>query len=259
MFERATRECSTSPQMQTLRPSSLLEVVAQREQVEQSLRRMLVRPVARVDDVRLDALGEELRRARRAVADHDHVDPHRLEIARRVDERLALDDARARRGDVDRVGREPLLGELERDARARRRLEEQVDDRRAAQRRHLLDRPLADLLERLGGVENEANLLAATAARARADPCRATPSRRRPPRSAMTTASLPSSSATSTSTRCVGGDLDASCRRCRAGSAARARRDRSARRARCAAAGRSRPARRARRARCGRCRARRRR
>ena len=37
-----------------------------------------------------DALGEELRRARRAVADHHHVDPHRLEVARRVDQRLAL-------------------------------------------------------------------------------------------------------------------------------------------------------------------------
>ena len=63
-------------------------------------------------------------------------------------------------GDVHRVGREALLGELERDARARRRLEEQVHDRRAAQRRDLLDRPLADLLERLRGVEDEANLIA---------------------------------------------------------------------------------------------------
>ena len=68
----------------------LAEVIAQREHVEQSLRRMLVRSVARVDDVRLDALGEKLRRAGRAVADDDHVDPHRLEIARRVDERFAL-------------------------------------------------------------------------------------------------------------------------------------------------------------------------
>ena len=57
--------------------------------------------------------------------------------------------------------RQPLLGELERDARARRRLEEQIDDRRAAQRRHLLDRALADLLERLGGVENEPDLVGA--------------------------------------------------------------------------------------------------
>ena len=62
-------------------------------------------------------------------------------------------------GDVQRVGAEPLLGDLERRARARARLVEQVDDRLAAQRRHLLDRPLADLAHRLGGVEDEVDLV----------------------------------------------------------------------------------------------------
>ena len=66
-----------------------------------------------------------------------------------------LSDARRRDGDVQRVGAQPLLGDLERRARARARLEEQVDDRLAAQRRHLLDRPLADLAHRLGGVEDQ--------------------------------------------------------------------------------------------------------
>ena len=194
------------------------EVVAQREHVEQPLRGMLVRAVAGVDDVRLDALGEELRRAGRAVADHDHVDPHRLEIARRVDERLALRHARPRRGDVHRVGRQALFGELERDARARRRLEEQVDDRRAAQRRHLLDRPLADLLERLGGVENQLNLLAAQRLEPQEILAERRASRRSPPRSAMTTPFAP--------VELLDEHVDAlrtarprsSCRRCPAGS-----------------------------------------
>ena len=62
-------------------------------------------------------------------------------------------------GDVERVGAQPLLGDLERRPRPRARLEEQVDDRPAAQRRHLLDRPRADLLHRLGGVEHEHDLL----------------------------------------------------------------------------------------------------
>ena len=259
MFERATRECSTSPQMQTLQALERPEVVAQREQVEQPLRRMLVRAVAGVDHVRLDALGEELRRARRAVADDDHVDPHRLEIARRVDERLALRDARARRGDVHRVGRQPLLGELERDARARRRLEEQVDDRRAAQRRHLLDRALADLLERLGGVENavESARRDSGSSPSRSLPSDAvtSPSSRR----TTTTASRSSSSVDQHVDPLVAARPRPSCRRRRRGSAARVRRDRPARPARCAPAGRSPPARRARRARCGPCRARRRR
>ena len=57
-----------------------------------------------------------------------------------------------------RVGAQPLLGDLERRPRARARLVEQVDDGLAAQRRHLLDRPLADLAHRLGGVEDQVDL-----------------------------------------------------------------------------------------------------
>ena len=55
-----------------------------------------------------------------------------------VEQRLALGDARRRGAHVDDVGAEPLAGELERGARARRRLEEEVDDRLAAQGRSLL-------------------------------------------------------------------------------------------------------------------------
>ena len=62
-------------------------------------------------------------------------------------------------GDVQRVGAEPLLGDLERGPRPRARLVEQVDDRLAAQRRHLLDRPLADLAHRFGGVEHAVDLV----------------------------------------------------------------------------------------------------
>ena len=51
---------------------------------------------------------------------------------------LVVDDADA--ADVDRLGRQPLRRDLERRARARRVLEEQVDDGAAAQRRQLLDR-----------------------------------------------------------------------------------------------------------------------
>ena len=61
---------------------------------------------------------------------------------RGVGQRLALQHARRGDGDVQRVGAQPLLRDLERGARARARLVEQVDDGLAAQRRHLLDRPL---------------------------------------------------------------------------------------------------------------------
>ena len=76
----------------------------------------------------------------RGVPQHDHVGRHRLEVQRGVDQRLALHHARGGDRDVQRVGAQPLLGDLERRARARARLEEQVDDGLAAQRRHFLDR-----------------------------------------------------------------------------------------------------------------------
>jgi hypothetical protein len=61
--------------------------------------------------------------------------------------------------DAERVGAEALLGNLERRARAGARLEEQVHDRLAAQRGHLLDGARAHFLHRLGGVEDERDLL----------------------------------------------------------------------------------------------------
>src|SRR5205823_1123147 len=93
-----------------------------------------------------------------------------------------------------------LLRELEGHARSRGRLEEQVHDRRAAQRRHLLDRALADLLERLRGIENESDLLA----RERLQTEQVLAERLdagHPSVDARITASLPSSSCTKTSTR----------------------------------------------------------
>ena len=70
-----------------------LEVIPQRQQVQQALRGMLVRAVAGIDDVGLDAVRQKVRRARRAVADDHHVDAHGFEIARRVHEGLALGHA----------------------------------------------------------------------------------------------------------------------------------------------------------------------
>ena len=98
---------------------------------------------------------EQVRRAGRRVPHHDHVGRHRLEVAHRVEERLPLGDARRRGRNAERVGAQPLFRDFERRARPRARLEEQVDDGAAAKRRDLLDRAAADLLHRLGGVEDQ--------------------------------------------------------------------------------------------------------
>src|SRR6266550_2194954 len=121
---------------------------------------MLVRPVAGVDDIRLNALGQKLRCPGSGMSDHDHVDPHRFEIAGGIDQRFSLGDARPAGRHIDGVGRKPLFGELEGDPSASRVLEEKIDYRRPSERRDLLDRPLADFLERLRCVENESNLVA---------------------------------------------------------------------------------------------------
>ncbi len=144
--------------MTTSSPSSAPLVLADGRAVEQRLRRVLVRAVARVDHARPQARGEHLGGARLRVAHHHHVGGHRVEVPRRVEQRLALDGRRRRARDVDRVGRQPLGRDLERRARAGRRLEEQVDDRLAPQRRHLLDGPLVDLQEPVAEIEQHGDL-----------------------------------------------------------------------------------------------------
>ena len=140
--------------------AEVLLVVADREQVEQALRRVRVAAVAGVDDVHVGAAGavevrgDQVRRAGLRVADDEHVGVHRHQVVDGVEQRLAL--ARRRHADVevDHVGGQPLGGDLERRARARRVLEEQVEHRPAAQQRHLLDVALGDRRERHRGVED---------------------------------------------------------------------------------------------------------
>src|SRR5207249_5781681 len=77
---------------------------------------------------------------------------------RRVGQRLALAGARGRGRDVHRVGRQPLSGDLERGAGPRARLVEEIDDGLAAERGHLLDVALRDLLEGAGRIEDARDL-----------------------------------------------------------------------------------------------------
>ena len=67
------------------------------------------------------------------IAHHEHVGVHRLQRVDRVEHRLALDARGGLHVEVDDVRAEPARGELERDARARARLEEQVGDGVAGQ------------------------------------------------------------------------------------------------------------------------------
>ena len=118
-------------------------------------------------------LGEELRRARRTVPDDDDIDVVRLEDERGVLERLAFDEARTARGNVDHVRAQAHRGQLKRRARARARLDEEVDQRAAAQGGHFFHVARADFLELLRGVEQEGDFLRARVPGCRANPCAA--------------------------------------------------------------------------------------
>ena len=141
MFERSTRLCSRSPTIATFSPASrpLCSRIVKASSSACVGCSCMPSPALMIADAADPR--QQVRRAGRGVAHHDHVGRHRLEVARGVEQRLALGDARRRGRDVQRVGAEPLLGDLERGPGARARLEEQVDDRPAAQRRDLLDRP----------------------------------------------------------------------------------------------------------------------
>ena len=143
-----------------VQPFEPAERLLQRVQVEQRLRRVLVLAVAGVDDVRLRHARDELRRADLRMADHDHVRVVGAERERGVLQRLALVHRRAGGLDAERVGGEPLRRELEARGRARRRLEEEVDDEPPLERRQLLHLAVERRLERARVAEQALDVVA---------------------------------------------------------------------------------------------------
>ena len=107
--------------------------IADGERVEQGLRGMLVRAIARIEHGNFEALGDEFGRAGGSVANHDAVGAHGFDGADRVDQRFALFQARGFRLKRHRIGAESRGGGGEADARARGRLEKSDGDRLAAQ------------------------------------------------------------------------------------------------------------------------------
>ena len=120
---------------------------------------MLVRAVASVNHTSFESLREKLRRACEAVTQHKNIGVQRLEIARGVFKRFALGQAGRTRRDVNHIGAQAKRGQLKRCSGTRARLDKEVYQRFAAQRRDLLDLACADLFECVGGIENEIDFL----------------------------------------------------------------------------------------------------
>ena len=98
-------------------------VAATGENVEQSLRGVLVWAVAGVDNTRAQMFCQQMRGAGRRVPDYHHVHAHGLDILRSVDEGLALADAGAAGGEIQGCRAEPPRCQTEAVPGARGRLE----------------------------------------------------------------------------------------------------------------------------------------
>ena len=140
-------------------PGDTALVLADGEGVEQALGRMLVGAVPGVDDVGAGETGEVVGRATGAVAEDDDVRVERLEVADGVAQGLALLEGAGLGREVDDIRAEPDRRELEADARAGARLDEEIHDRLATERRHPLDGASVDGLERSRRVEDDGELL----------------------------------------------------------------------------------------------------
>ena len=156
MLERATRECSTSPRITTLRPA--IEPPSRERIVYRSSSAWVgwaCQPSPPLSTEPPNTSAARYGAPAHAVAHHEHLRAERLDRPDGVDQRLALRHRRGRCRDVHDVRRQVLGRDLERDAGPRRRLVEQDRHVPTAQRRDLGDRPRQDLAHRVGRAHDE--------------------------------------------------------------------------------------------------------
>ena len=124
-----------------------------------------VTAVAAIDDrhLRANMLGDEVGGAGITVAHDEHVGGHGFQVAQGVEQGFPLARRRCRHVQGDHVRRQALGRQFEGGAGAGGVLEEYVAHGLAAQQRDFLHRPGADFQERVGGVEDFRQQLAAQA------------------------------------------------------------------------------------------------
>ena len=135
--------------------------IANRQGVEQALRGVLVRAVACVDDGNVQMAGNEFRRARGFVPHHERVGLHRVQRLDRVQERLALFQARGFGLQIHGVRAEARSRRAEADPRAGRVLEKGQRNSLAAQRGQLLQGMFLNFLEGLALIQQKAQFFRA--------------------------------------------------------------------------------------------------
>ena len=133
--------------------------IANRQRVEESLRRMLVRAVARIQHGNFEAPGNELGGARGSVANHDSVRAHGFERPDGVNQRFTFFQARRFGLEVHCVGAEARGSGGKADSCSGGWLEESKGDRLSAKRGEFLEGMTLEFLKWLRLIEYEGDLL----------------------------------------------------------------------------------------------------
>ena len=132
--------------------------IENRAGIQQCLRGMLMRAVARIHNGRRQVAGEKMRCARCPMAHHDGVRTHGGKRIERIHQRFAFRNAGSRSGDGNRVRAQPFGGNLKADTRTRRSFKKQVHHHLSPQGIESFERLVLQGLKILGAIENDFNL-----------------------------------------------------------------------------------------------------
>ena len=109
----------------------IAQVVLHDEKVKECLRGVFMSAVPGIDDRSVTSLRHQFRTTVEPTAHHDHINPHRIELKRGVDERLAFRHTRTGRGQVDGVTPESNRSRFKGTASSGRVLEKEIGDHAA--------------------------------------------------------------------------------------------------------------------------------
>ena len=126
-----------------------------REQVEQGLGRVFVRPIASIDHWAFDVGSDHLRHPRNGVTDHKNIRVHCLQVVGGVQQAFSLRGAARRCRNIDDVGTQSFSSNFEGDAGAGTRFKKQIDNGPASQGGYFFNFPGGYFFQRSRRVQND--------------------------------------------------------------------------------------------------------
>ena len=130
-----------------------------RKRVQQGLSRVLMCPVSRIYDFRIDVPREKVSCALIRMSHHDDVYLHGQDVVDGVDQGFPLFDGRLTGGEVDDVRRKPFFSQLKGQAGACTVFKEEIGNCDIPQRGHLFDRSVDHLFKMICGFKDQFNVI----------------------------------------------------------------------------------------------------